>query len=372
METFCRGDRFRPGREQTYHGRLVPTGLQGGGGVPGAGRTRNSNPARVPVFPVLIMLKVTVIGASGKVGQSAAYAISRIPSITEIVLFGREGNEESLDGLKWDFTDAFAAVGRRIKVVSGADPSLIRDSDMVIITSGAPRHTGQDRIDLAKGNAKIIANYAKMVAENAPDTILFVVTNPVDIMTAVALKYSGFPPSRVFGLGTHLDSMRLKSFIAQHFKVHVSEVHTRIIGEHGDTMVPLWSATTIGGIQLKNLPEFKTFTGEEMIDWVKAAGHYIIERSGATIYGPGEAIATLARTVLGNENRILSVTAYIRCEVHDIGDVCIGVPAMLNRKGVFPIPIRISPEEVEDFQASVEKIRRVTDEVFDYLENEGF
>ncbi|MBN1432671.1 MAG: malate dehydrogenase [Methanomicrobiaceae archaeon] len=316
------------------------------------------------------MAKVTVIGASGKVGQSAAYAISRIPYVTEIVLFGREGGEELLEGLKWDFVDAFAAVGRRIRVTSGTHPSLIKHSDMVIISSGVPRHTGQDRIDLAKKNARIVAGYAEMAAEQAPDSILFVVTNPVDIMTAVALKHSGFPPSRVFGLGTHLDSMRLKSFIAQHFKVHVSEVHTRIIGEHGESMVPLWSATTIGGIQLKNLPEFRTFPGEDMIDWVKDAGHYIIERSGATIYGPAEAIATLARTVLGNENRILSVSAYIRCEVHDIGNICIGVPAMLNRKGVFPIPIRISPEEVDDFQSSVEKLRKVTDEVFEFLGND--
>lgn len=316
------------------------------------------------------MVKVTVIGASGKVGQSAAYAISRIPYITDLVLFGREGSEESLEGLKWDFVDAFAAVGRRIRVTSGTHPSLMKGSEMVIITSGVPRHAGQDRTDLAKENARIIAGYAKMTAEQAPDSIIFVVTNPVDIMTAVALKYSGFSPSRVFGLGTHLDSMRLKSFIAQHFKVHVSEVHTRIIGEHGDSMVPLWSATTIGGIQLKNLPEFRTFPGEDMVNWVKAAGHYIIERSGATIYGPGEAIATLARTVLGNENRILSVSAYIRCEVHDIGNVCVGVPAMLNKKGVFPIPIRISPEEVDDFQASVEKIRKITDEIFAHLEDE--
>ncbi len=317
------------------------------------------------------MAKVTVIGASGKVGRSAAYAISRIPYVTEIVLYGREGSEETLEGLKWDFVDAFAAVGRRIRVTSGTHPSLMKHSDMVIISSGVPRRAGQKRNDLAKENAKVVAEYAEITAEQAPDSIIFVVTNPVDIMTAVALKYSGFSPSRVFGLGTHLDSMRLKSFIAQHFRVHVSEVHTRIIGEHGESMVPLWSATTIGGIQLENLPEFSTFPGGEMVDWVKAAGHYIIERSGATIYGPGEAISTLARTVLGNENRILSVSAFIRSEIHDVGNVCIGVPAMLNREGVFPIRIRISPEEVEDFQASAEKVRAVTEEVFEFLKKEG-
>lgn len=202
-----------------------------------------------------------------------------------------------------------------------------------------------------------------MIAAYSPDSIILVVSNPVDVMTAVALKYSGFPPNRVFGLGTHLDSMRLKSFVADHFNVHVSEVHTRIVGEHGESMVPLWSATTIGGIQIQNLPAFSSLPKDEMVDRVRTAGLHIIEKSGATIYGPAAAISTLVRTVLGNENRILSVSAYIKSEVHNIGDVCIGVPARLNREGAFPVPIRIDESEVTGFQQSVEKIRNVTSEI---------
>jgi malate dehydrogenase len=189
-------------------------------------------------------------------------------------------------------------------------------------------------------------------------------------MTTVALKVSGLQPERVFGLGTHLDSMRLKSLIAEYFKVHVSEVHTRIIGEHGESMVPLWSATTIGGIQVENLPAFSELPKDQMISTVKTSGEEIIRKMGATTYGPGEAIATLVHTILGNENRILTVSRYVVEDIHGIGDVCIGAPARINRNGIFPVPIRIEDAEVEAFRYSVEKIRGITKEVLDRLELE--
>jgi len=150
--------------------------------------------------------------------------------------------------------------------------------------------------------------------------------------------------------------------------VHVSEVHTRIIGEHGDSMVPLWSATTIGGIKISNLPEFSHLPVQEIIQAVKCSGEQIIQNKGSTVYGPGEAIASLVRTVLGDENRILTVCAYIRTEVHGIGDVCIGVPARVNHDGVFPITIRLDEPEVIAFRESVEKIRTSTRNVIDAME----
>jgi malate dehydrogenase len=187
-------------------------------------------------------------------------------------------------------------------------------------------------------------------------------------MTSVALKYSGLSPNQVFGLGTHLDSMRLKSLIASYFHVHVSEVHTRIIGEHGESMVPLWSATTIGGIKISNLPDFSHLPMEDIITSVKCSGQSIIQNKGSTVYGPGEAIASLVRTVLSDENRILTVSAYIKSEVHGMGDVCIGVPARINSKGVFPITIRLEESEAVAFRESVEKIRESTKKVLAFLE----
>jgi malate dehydrogenase len=317
---------------------------------------------------MIIMAKVTIIGATGNVGMFAAHAISSNPHVSEILLHGREGRESLLQGITQDLNDSFAARGTDVKTSWTTNLKEVAGSDIVVITAGEARKAGQDRLDLALGNAKILAPIARIIGATAPNTKILVVTNPVDIMTSVVLKYSGLKPNQVFGLGTHLDSMRLKSLIAAYFRVHVSEVHTRIIGEHGDSMVPLWSATTIGGIKISNLPEFSHLPVQEIINSVKCTGQKIIQNKGSTVYGPGEAIASLVRTVLGDENRILTVCTYIRTEVHGIGDVCIGVPARMNRDGVFPITIRIDESEVIAFRASVEKIRTNTSKVIDTME----
>jgi malate dehydrogenase len=313
------------------------------------------------------MVKVSIIGATGRLGAFAAHTLSHIPYVEELMLIGREGREEYLDGLVRDLSESFAARGDATDIAWSTDLEDLERSAVVVYTAGIARQPGQDRLDLAMQNARIVTPMAEQIGEIAPNTILFMVTNPVDVMTAVALRHSHLNPERVFGLGTHLDSMRLKSLIAEKLHVHVSEVHTRIIGEHGESMVPLWSATTIGGIRISNLPAYTRLNLDRMVDTVKTSGEMIIKKKGSTVYGPGEAIATLVRTVLGNENRILTVSSYIRSEVHDIRDVCIGVPARINRSGVFPVPIRLEEEEVFAFRESAEKMRLFTQEVLEKL-----
>lgn len=315
------------------------------------------------------MAKVAIVGATGKVGQYAALSISRIPYVNEIQLYGRPGSNGVLEGIACDLIDSFAATGTDTRVSWSCSIEDLKGSDIIIFTAGAPRQAHQTRNDLALGNAHIVKEFSEKVNAIAPESLLLIITNPVDIMTHVALKYSGKPPNQVFGIGTHLDSMRLKSAIASFFKVHVSEVHTRIIGEHGESMVPLWSATTVGGIQISNLPSFANVPLDDILTQVKCSGQRIIASKGATVWGPGEAIGTLVRTILGNENRILTVSAYIKVEVHNIGDVCIGVPARINRTGVYPVPIRIEPPEVTNFRFSVEKIRKISKEIFTALDN---
>jgi malate dehydrogenase len=316
------------------------------------------------------MSKVTIIGATGNVGMFAAYAVSVDPHVNEILLYGREGREAFLKGIAQDFADSFAARGTNIRVTWTTSLKDAAGSDIVVVSAGTPRGPGQDRLDLALGNARIVAPIARTIGTVAPDTKIIMVTNPVDVMTCVALKYSGLKPNQVFGLGTHLDSMRLKSLIATYFKVHVSEVHTRIIGEHGESMVPLWSATTIGGIRISNLPAFAHLPVQEFIQSVKSSGEQIIKNKGSTVFGPGEAIASLVKTVLGDENRILTVSSYVKSEVHGIGGVCIGVPARINRNGAFPVTIRIDESEVIAYRESVEKIRETIHQIVGQLENE--
>jgi malate dehydrogenase len=316
------------------------------------------------------MSKVTIIGATGNVGMFVAHAISEIPYVSDLLLQGRPGREDLLEGIAHDLLDSFAATGNSTGLEWTTAMEETKDSDIVVCTAGLPRRPGQDRLDLAVENARIVAEVSAQVALFSPDAKILMVTNPVDVMTSVALAYSGMDPQQVFGLGTHLDSMRLKNLIASYFQVHVSEVHTRIIGEHGDSMVPLWSATTIGGIQICNLPAFSDLPVDKIMKSVRDSGERIIRTKGSTVYGPGEAIATLVRTVLGNENRILTVSAFVKSEVHDIGGVCISVPARINRAGVFPITIKIDEQEVQDYKESVEKIRMVTEQVHKILNNE--
>lgn len=339
--------------------------------MPWVWRERTIDRGRVPIQTGHIMAKVTIIGATGQVGTYSAHTISAIPHVSEILLFGRTGRENLLAGITQDLVDSFAACGTGMELGWTTDMEDIAESDIVVLSAGIPRKPGQDRLDLAIANARIVAEISRQIAEVSPSSMILVVTNPVDVMTSVALQYSGMDEQQVFGLGTHLDSMRLKSLIASYFKVHVSEVHTRIIGEHGESMVPLWSATTIGGIQISNLPAFSRIPIQDMVEMVRTGGENIIRNRGATIFGPGEAIATLVKTILGNENRILTVSAYVKSEVHDIGDVCIGVPARINRSGVFPVPIKIDPVEVKSFRESVEKIRSITGEVISILEKNG-
>lgn len=317
------------------------------------------------------MAKVTIIGATGQVGSYAAHAISQFPHVQEMCLYGRSGNEQYLDGLAHDMMDSFAARGTNTRVTFGTDPKDLRGSDIIVLTSGHPRKPNQNRLDLAMENGRIVKAYAEQIGRMAPDSILLVVTNPVDIMTTVALKYSGMMPHRVFGLGTHLDSMRLKACLAEFFNVHVSEVHTRIVGEHGDTMVPLWSATTIGGIQLDNLRGTAVLPREEIMGRVKNSGSYIIKAKGATVFGPGDAIGTLIRTIVEDENRMLTVSTQVRREFFGHEGVCISIPSRVTRGGVFPVGVKMSDEEVMLFAESVRVIKKLTEEVCATLDAES-
>jgi malate dehydrogenase len=227
-----------------------------------------------------------------------------------------------------------------------------------------------NRVDLAIPNARIIAQYSKMIAKSAPASIILVITNPVDIMTYVAYKASGFPRNRVIGLGNHLDSLRLKNLVAEHFNVHVREVHTRIIGEHGDHMVPLLSSSSIGGILMKYYDEYDTFDLERITEKVKSAGTYVIGKKGATEYGPAFAISNIIKTILRDEKKIPTLTTYLDGEIEGVKDVCLGVPVKLGRNGVEQIiSLKMNNVETRGFLDAAKIIKKATDEVMVYFED---
>jgi len=313
-------------------------------------------------------LKVSVIGASGRVGRAAAFCLAEENVVSKLVLISREDSLEKIEGESLDMYDAMAAKDIRISIKSSCDMEDLHDSDIVVITAGVPRRAGMSRSEIAIPNAKIIAQYSRIIAEHAPNSIILVVTNPVDVMTYVALKSSGFDRNKVFGLGNHLDSLRLRNMLAKHFNIHVSEIHTRVIGEHGDHMVPLVSSTSIGGILLKNYALDGTLDIEGMVKKVINAGSYVINKKGSTEFGPAYAIANIINTILNDEKRILTVTAYLDGEIEDIKDVCLGVPVKLGINGIERIiPIKMNDNETKAFLNAAEFVKNKTEEVMKSL-----
>lgn len=310
-------------------------------------------------------MKVSVIGASGKVGSSAAFSLAEEYSLRELVLVSREESLNRIKGEAMDMYDALAAKDVHVDIKSTCNMEDVAGSNVIVLTSGIPRNESMSRMDLAIPNAKIVAEYAREVAKHAPESILLVVSNPVDVMTHVALKASGMDRNRVFGLGNHLDSLRLKTFIARHFNINVSEVRSRVIGEHGANMVPLLSSTSIGGILLKYFSNYKDFDMGHIIEKVKTAGEEVISRKGATEYGPAYAISNIVTTILNDEKRILTVSAYLDGEIEGIKGACLGVPAKIGENGIEEIiPIKMSDYEINAFIKAADAVKSLTQDVF--------
>ena len=314
-------------------------------------------------------MKVSVIGASGRVGKAAAFCLAEESAVSEVVLLSREKSLGQVQGEALDMNDAMAAKDIRVTITPTANFEDIVDSKIVVITSGMPRTPEMTRMDVAIPNAKIIAEYSQLVAKHAPESIILIITNPVDVMTYVAYKASGFPRNRVIGLGNHLDSLRLKNLIAKHFNIHVSEIHTRIIGEHGDHMVLLLSSTSIGGILVKYFPQYQSFDVDTIVDKVKNAGSYVINKKDATEYGPAFAISNIVKTIINDEKRILTLTTYLDGEIDEVGDVCLGVPVKLGINGVERIISgKMSDKELQDFKTAAKVVKNATAEVMASLE----
>ncbi|MGZ4856807.1 MAG: malate dehydrogenase [Methanobacteriaceae archaeon] len=315
-------------------------------------------------------MKVSVIGASGRVGRAAAFCLAEEDLVNKLVLISRERSLDQIEGEALDMSDALAAKDIRVSITSSCNWEDIKESDIVVISAGIPRKADMNRVDVAIPNARIIAYYSKMIAKNASESIILVITNPVDIMTYVAYKASGFPRNRVIGLGNHLDSLRLKNLVAKHFDVHVREVHTRIIGEHGDHMVPLLSSSSIGGILMKYYDEYETFDLERTTEKVKGAGTYVIGKKGATEYGPAFAISNIIKTILRDEKKIPTLTTFLNGEIEEVKDVCLGVPVKLGRNGVEQIiSLKMNNKEIRGFLEAAKIVKKTTEEVMASLKD---
>jgi len=295
---------------------------------------------------------ITIIGA-GRVGSAAAFDILK-DHIDDVILI--DIYEDLAKGEALDMMQAAPAIEFDGKIKGTKDFQEMKGSELVIVIAGQARKPDMTRIDLMNNNAKVVRSIVKEIAKYAPDCKLMMVTNPVDIMTYIARKESGLPPNHIFGMGNILDTLRFRSYIAQALNVSREDVHALVIGEHGDTMVPLVEYASVTGIPITTLLPKEQI--DKIVQQTITSGADVIKLKGATIYAPAAVIAMMADSVIKGRNRVMSVST---CPSGEYGcsDYSIGVPVVLGKDGVERIiELELSPESKERFQKSITAIKQ--------------
>ncbi len=310
--------------------------------------------------------KVAIIGA-GVVGSTFAFA-SMIQGIArEIVLIDKNDKKASGECMDLNHGMSFTSPTK----IYPADYEGCADSDIVVITAGAKQKSGQTRIDLLQTNTDLFKEIIPRVIKYAEDAILLVVTNPVDILTYVTLQISNLPPGKVIGSGTVLDTSRFRYLISEHCEVDPRNVHAYIIGEHGDTELPVWSNASIGGMKFDQYcPTCKHFNhcnpAQELgniFNEVKNAAYRIIQSKGATYYAVALALVRIAEAIVRNENSVLPVSTFIE-DYYGVTDICLSLPSIVNSTGVEQfLRIDLSPEEQKKFKHSAETLKGIIEKI---------
>ena len=294
---------------------------------------------------------ITVIGAC-KVGSAAAFDILRY-KISDVILI--DTNENAAKGEALDMMQAAPAIEFDGQIKGTSDFSEMQDSELVIVTAGLGRRADMTRFDLMNTNAQIVRGIVKEVAKYAPKCKLMMVTNPVDIMTYIAFKETGFPRCCLFGMGNILDTMRFRSYIANEIGVSREDTRALVIGEHGDSMVPLVEYASVSGIPISNLLTNEQL--ERIVHRTVTSGADVIQLKGSTIYAPGSVIAIMADAILTGRNRVMSVSTSLDGEYGASG-LSIGVPVVLGKEGVEKIiELDLSEKTKEKFAKSVATVK---------------
>jgi len=273
--------------------------------------------------------KIAIVGA-GFVGSTAAYACMIDGAASEIALI--DVNKEKAQGESMDLQHGLP-FRPNVKITFGDKYDLCRDSEIVVICAGAHQKPGETRLELVSKNATIFKQMIPSITRHNKGCIFLVVSNPLDVLTYLALKYSKFPKNRVFGSGTLLDTARFRYLLSQYFEVSPNSVHAYILGEHGDSSFPVWSSANIAGVNLKHFKRYSKKAMDKLYQKTKNAAYEVIARKGATYYAIGLGIAKIVRAVLSDQNEVLALSSYLN-NYHGVNDVCLSVPTIVNRSGI--------------------------------------
>ncbi|GMA64841.1 malate dehydrogenase [Alicyclobacillus fastidiosus] len=305
--------------------------------------------------------KISVIGA-GFTGATTALMIA-MKELGDVVLLDIPQMENPTKGKALDMLEAMPVIGSDSRVIGTANYEDTADSDLVIITAGIARKPGMSRDDLVNTNAGIVKSVTEQVVKYSPNTIIIVLSNPVDAMTYVAHKASGFPKNRVIGQAGVLDTARFNTFVAEELGVSVEDVHGFVLGVHGDDMVPLVRYSNVGGVPLEKFLSKGRI--DEIVQRTRTGGGEIVGLlgNGSAYYAPGASLAQMAESILKDKRRLLPAIALLEGEF-GYDNLFLGVPTILGGNGIEKIvELELLPEEKAALDKSAESVRKVIEVV---------
>lgn len=306
-------------------------------------------------------MKVSIVGGGGLVGSCAASALQFGRIVREIALV--DVNQELAEGQALDLIHGASLIADQ-KIVAGG-PELSKDADVVCITAGLRRKPEESRLDLIGRNValfrSLIGDLKKVGYKK--DCIVFVVSNPVDVLTYLAMKELDLPPQQIIGLGTVLDTTRLRSLLAQRLDVPSSQTHVSILGEHGDSMVAIWSNAQIAGLPLEKFPGVTPALIAEIEKKTRGSGAEVIKKKTGAGFAVGASIADVIHAIALDQHRILPVSS-LQNGAYGLEDVCISVPTVVGRGGALShVEVDLWPKELTALQKSAQVLRETIDKV---------
>jgi len=299
--------------------------------------------------------KVSIIGG-GHVGMSAAFAMLLKNTAREIVLFDRD--TEKMKGEQLEFQHSLTFLGTT-KIVAAKSYEDLKDSNVIVFTAGRAQLPGESRLNLVKSNLEVIKTMLPEVVKNSPDCVIIMVTNPVDILTYQACQLLKLPPGRIFGSGTSLDSARFRFHLSEFLGINPKNIHSYVLGEHGDSSFPTISHADIGGQPISTMKDFSSEKIQEAFLKTKSAASTIIAAKGSTYYAIGVVINQLVSAVLRDTKRVYPVSVPLTGQ-YGHRDVSISVPCVIGKNGVEKIlEVPLSDEEKKLMDKSVKILKEI-------------
>ncbi len=306
--------------------------------------------------------KVTVIG-TGNFGSTVAFILAMNGTCHNVVLRGR--NYDIAKGKALDMSQAANAARQHTIVKAAKNPECMADSDVVVIAAGAPRTPGMSRDDLLVKNAEIVKKYSREIREHVPDAVVVVVSNPLDVMTYVALKETGFPRERVLGMAGILDAARMAHFIYEKLEYGAGQIRATVMGGHGDTMVPLPKFTTVAGVPIEDLLDSEEIG--EIVTKTRNGGAQIVNLlgDGSAYYAPAKSTTVMVDAILKDTNQIHSCAIMLKDD-YGYSDIVSGVPVMIGAGGAEKvINMALKPLQQARFKNSVASVQEMVDKLYE-------